>query len=192
MARNKAFEPEEKLEKAKDLFWQKGYNATSMQDLVETMGLNRGSIYDTYGDKHTLFLQCLRSYADTTFEDYQRTVEEAKSPIKAVEKIIKRAALRTIAEGRTCMGVKSAFELASVDEEVHAILKENTTNIVTVLKELLKKAQKAGEVSAKRDPAVLANFIVSNFTGFWQSYLVYGDPELLQQQAEFLVKSIKK
>jgi TetR/AcrR family transcriptional repressor of nem operon len=55
--------------------------------------------------------------------------EETKSPIKAVEKIIKRAALRTIAEGRTCMGVKSAFELASVDEEVHAILKENTTNM---------------------------------------------------------------
>ncbi|WAC10566.1 TetR/AcrR family transcriptional regulator [Dyadobacter pollutisoli] len=192
MARNKAFEPEEKLEKARDLFWQKGYNATSMQDLVETMELNRGSIYDTYGDKHTLFLQCLRSYTDSTFEDYQRTVEEAKSPIKAVEKIIKRAALRTIAEGKTCMGVKSAFELASVDEEVHAILKENTTNMVAVLKELLKKAQKAGEINSKRDPAMLANFIVSNFTGFWQSYLVYGDPELLQQQAEFLVKSIKK
>jgi TetR/AcrR family transcriptional repressor of nem operon len=192
MARNKAFAPEEKLEKAKDLFWEKGYSATSMQDLVDTMGLNRGSIYDTYGDKHSLFLQCLRSYTDTTFEDYQRTVEEAKSPIKAVEKIIKRAAARTIAEGKTCMGVKSAFELASVDEEVHAILKENTTNMVAVLKELLKKAQKAGEIGSKRDTGMLANFIVSNFTGFWQFYLVYGDPTLVQEQAEFLIKSIKK
>lgn len=192
MARSKAFEPEERLEKAKCLFWQKGYNATSMQDLVDTMGLNRGSIYDTYGDKHSLFLQCLRSYTESTFENYQRTATETKSPMKAIEKIIKRAALRTVAEGMTCMGVKSTFELASVDEEVHAILRENTTNMISVLKELLKKAQKAGEISAKRDPEVLAGFIVSNFTGFWQFYLVYGDGELVQQQAEFLIKSIKK
>jgi TetR/AcrR family transcriptional repressor of nem operon len=88
--------------------------------------------------------------------------------------------------------VKSTFELASVDEEVHAILKQNTTNLTALLKDLLKKAQKAEEISGKRDPGMLANFIVSNFTGFWQFYLVYGDGELVQQQAEFLIKSIKK
>lgn len=192
MARNKAFEPEERLEKAKGLFWQKGYNATSMQDLVETMGLNRGSIYDTYGDKHSLFLQCLRSYTEQIFEDYQQTAAEAKSPMKAIEKIVKRAAQRTIEEGKTCMGVKSTFELASVDDEVHAILRDNTTNIVAVLKDLVKKAQKLGEINAKRDPALLANFLVSNFTGFWQFYLVYGDGELVKEQAEYLIKSIKK
>jgi TetR/AcrR family transcriptional regulator, transcriptional repressor for nem operon len=192
MARNKAFEPEEKLEQAKCLFWEKGYNATSMQDLVDTMGLNRGSIYDTYGDKHSLFLQCLRSYTESMFGDYRKVAEETKSPIKAVEKIIKKAAQRTVDEGRTCLGVKSTFELASVDEEVHAILKENTTNLVAVLKDLLKKAQKADEISGKRDPGMLANFIVANFTGFWQFYLVYGDGELVEQQAEFLIKSIKK
>ncbi|MCE7068132.1 TetR/AcrR family transcriptional regulator [Dyadobacter sp. CY326] len=192
MARSKSFEPEEKLEKARDLFWQKGYQATSMQDLVDTMGLNRGSIYDTYGDKHSLFLRCLKSYADDLLEEYVKAADATKSPLKAIEKIVKRAALRTIEEGKTCMGVKSAFELASVDEEVHTILKDNTTSIVSVLKELIKKAQKADEVSAKRDPAMLANFIVSNFTGFWQLYLVYNDADLVKQQAEFLVKSIKK
>ena len=83
MARNKAFEPEERLEKAKCLFWQKGYNATSMQDLVETMGLNRGSIYDTYGDKHSLFLQCLQSYTEGLFEDYRKVAEERKGPASA-------------------------------------------------------------------------------------------------------------
>lgn len=192
MARSKAFEPEERLEKAKCLFWQKGYNATSMQDLVNTMGLNRGSIYDTWGDKHSLFVQCLRSYTEGTFDDYKSIAGETKSPIKAVEKIIKKAALRTVEEGQTCMGVKSTFELASVDEEVHAILKDNTTKLVALLRDLLKKAQKAEEISSKREPEMLANFIVSNFTGFWQFYLVYSDGELVQQQAEFLIKSIKK
>ncbi|MCE7073312.1 MULTISPECIES: TetR/AcrR family transcriptional regulator [Dyadobacter] len=192
MARTKAFEPVEKLERAKDIFWQKGYQATSMQDLVDTMGLNRGSIYDTYGDKHSLFLMCLKSYSDGMLNDYLQATDAAKSPVKAIEKIIKRAAARTIEEGKTCMGVKSAFELASDDEEVHAILKENTGSVVNVLKDLIRKAQKADEINAKRDPAVLANFIVSNFTGFWQLFLVYGDPEMLKQQADFLIRSIKK
>lgn len=192
MARTKAFEPVEKLERAKDIFWQKGYQATSMQDLVDTMGLNRGSIYDTYGDKHSLFLMCLKSYSDGMLNDYLQATDAAKSPVKAIEKIIKRAAARTIEEGKTCMGVKSAFELASDDEEVHAILKENTGSVVNVLKDLIRKAQKADEINAKRDAAVLANFIVSNFTGFWQLFLVYGDPEMLKQQADFLIRSIKK
>lgn len=192
MARTKAFEPIEKLERAKDIFWQKGYQATTMQDLVDTMGLNRGSIYDTYGDKHSLFLMCLKSYSDGMLNDYLQATDAAKSPVKAIEKIIKRAAARTIEEGKTCMGVKSAFELASDDEEVHAILKENTGSVVNVLKDLIRKAQKADEINAKRDPAVLANFIVSNFTGFWQLFLVYGDPEMLKQQADFLIRSIKK
>jgi TetR/AcrR family transcriptional repressor of nem operon len=192
MARTKAFEPVEKLERAKDIFWQKGYQATSMQDLVDTMGLNRGSIYDTYGDKHSLFLMCLKSYSDGMLNDYLQATDAAKSPVKAIEKIIKRAAARTIEEGKTCMGVKSAFELASDDEEVHAILKENTGSVVNVLKDLIRKAQKADEINAKRDPAMLANFIVSNFTGFWQLFLVYGDPEMLKQQADFLIRSIKK
>ena len=142
MARNKAFEPEERLEKAKCLFWQKGYNATSMQDLVDTMGLNRGSIYDTYGDKHSLFLQCLRSYTEAMFEDYRKVAEETKSPIKAIEKIIKKAAIRTVEEERTCMGVKSTFELGSVDEEVHALLKQNTSDLTALLKDLLKRLRK--------------------------------------------------
>ncbi|MCF2520684.1 TetR/AcrR family transcriptional regulator [Dyadobacter sp. CY351] len=192
MARTKAFEPVEKLERAKDIFWQKGYQATSMQDLVDTMGLNRGSIYDTYGDKHSLFLMCLKSYSDGMLNDYLQATDAAKSPVKAIEKIIKRAAARTIDEGKTCMGVKSAFELASDDEEVHAILKENTGSVVNVLKDLIRKAQKADEINAKRDPAMLANFIVSNFTGFWQLFLVYGDPEMVKQQADFLIRSIKK
>lgn len=192
MARNKAFEPGERLEMAKDVFWQKGYQGTSMQDLVDTMGLNRGSIYDTYGDKHSLFLMCLKSYSDGMLSDYVQATDQAKSPVKAIERIIKRAATRTIEEGRTCLGVKSAFELASEDEEVHSILKENTDSIVTVLKDLIKKAQKAEEVSVKRDPAMLANFIVSNLTGFWQLFLVYGDAELVKQQADFLIRTIKK
>ena len=62
MARTKCFNRDEALEKAMQAFWAKGYEATSVQDLVDCMGINRGSLYDTFGDKHQLFLEALDQY----------------------------------------------------------------------------------------------------------------------------------
>src|ERR1700759_509039 len=62
MARTKDFDEKEVLDKAIRLFWHKGYNGTSMQDLVDGLGISRSSLYDTYGDKHTLFIKALETY----------------------------------------------------------------------------------------------------------------------------------
>jgi TetR/AcrR family transcriptional repressor of nem operon len=62
MARTKLFSEEAILDKAMKLFWEKGYNATSAQDLVDGLGISRSSLYDTYGDKHSLFVTALKRY----------------------------------------------------------------------------------------------------------------------------------
>ena len=62
MARHKAFNREEVLDRAIEVFWAHGYEATSIQELVDSMGINRGSLYDTFGDKHRLFLEALDRY----------------------------------------------------------------------------------------------------------------------------------
>ena len=64
MARTKEFDRIEVLDRATDLFWEKGYESTSMQDLVETMGIGRASLYDTFGSKQELFAEVLERYAD--------------------------------------------------------------------------------------------------------------------------------
>src|SRR5688572_28957647 len=122
MARNKAFDPEERLEKARDLFWEKGYNATSMQDLVEGMQLNRASIYDTYGDKYALFQQCLQNYAKEKLFDCKQCCQKG-SPMAAVESIVRRAVTNR-KEGKTCLMVKTSFELASMDDGIKSIVRE--------------------------------------------------------------------
>jgi TetR/AcrR family transcriptional repressor of nem operon len=192
MARNKAFDPEERLEKARDLFWEKGYHATSMQDLVEAMQLNRASIYDTYGDKHALYLQCLANYAADKLEDYKQTAVGVESPIQAVECVIRRAMERTLEEGKACMVTKSSFELGEADKEVHIFLKQDSTKLVKVFTELLKKAQAAGEIRRDRDPLMLANFIVSNFSGLWQTSIVSNNKKLVRQMADFLIEVVKQ
>ncbi|WP_298739214.1 TetR/AcrR family transcriptional regulator [uncultured Chitinophaga sp.] len=192
MARNKAFDPGERLEKARDLFWEKGYHATSMQDLVEAMQLNRASIYDTYGDKHALFVQCLANYATGKQEDYKRSAAGVESPIRSVECIIRRALERTIEDGKACMATKSAFELGEYDKEVRELLKKDGVRLAKVFEELLRKAQAAGEISKDRDPVVLANYIVANFSGLWQANILSGNRKLVQQMTEFLIEVIKQ
>lgn len=192
MARNKAFDPEERLEKARDLFWEKGYHATSMQDLVEAMQLNRASIYDTYGDKHGLYLQCLANYATDKQEDYKRSAAKVQSPIQAVESIIRRALERTIEDGKACMVVKSSFELAETDKEVRELLKKDGARLTKVLEELLVKAKEAGEIRQDRDPSLLANYILATFSGLWQTSILSNNKKLVHQMTDLLIEVVKQ
>ena len=67
MARTKDFDEDEVLTKAMNLFWLNGYNGTSMQDLVDGLGISRSSLYDTFGDKRSLFLKTLENYKKNLF-----------------------------------------------------------------------------------------------------------------------------
>ncbi|MDQ6478857.1 TetR/AcrR family transcriptional regulator [Dyadobacter sp. LHD-138] len=190
MARRKEFDPEERMEKARDLFWEKGYNATSMEDLVQTMGLNRGSIYDTYGDKHSLYLQCLGNYAAEKLREHKEAAL-GTSPIEKVENMILSVVEATVNTGKCCMAVNSTFELATVDQSVHSIINNNWKDIVNFFEQLLTDAKKVGEISQDKDPRLLAEFIAANFTGLWQTYILSRDKKQVEKLAQFLIDMIK-
>ena len=79
MARSVEFNECEIIEKAMNVFWEKGYHATSMQDLVDAMQINRSSLYNTIGDKHCLFMKCVSSYAEAGMEETRQKVAKEKS-----------------------------------------------------------------------------------------------------------------
>lgn len=191
MARNKEFDPAEKLEKARNLFWQKGYNATSMQDLVDAMGLNRGSIYDTYGDKHSLYIECLKSYVNAGACSYNTLINESKSPMAAIEGMIMATVESAISNNKSCMAVKSTFEMAACDEQVKDLTKNNCVQNAAMFEGLIKKAQKEGEIKASIDAALLANFIVSSFSGFSQNYALFGNAKQVRKMAGLLIESMR-
>lgn len=189
MARNKAFNPEEKLEKAMTLFWEKGYNATSMQDLVDGMQLNRASIYDTYGDKYALFQQCLQNYAKEKLFDYKQCCAKV-SPMTAVESIVRKA-ITNKKEGKACMMVKTSFELATMDEGIKKIIQEQAKAIISVLQELLEKAKQLHEIPAEKDPATLAQFLYASFSSLWLMDVLFGDREMLERMTDHILDSIR-
>ncbi len=85
MSRTAGFDYEEKLAVARELFWEKGYAATTLHNLVDALQLNRSSIYNTYGSKHALFIACLKSYTQLKLAEYRRAGQRGSSPWLAVE-----------------------------------------------------------------------------------------------------------
>jgi TetR/AcrR family transcriptional repressor of nem operon len=189
MARNKAFDPQEKLEKAQDLFLEKGYSATSMQDLVDGMQLNRASIYDTYGDKHALFQQCLKNYGKDKLLDYKQCCKET-SPLAAVEHIM-RTTLNKRQEGKTCLMVKTSFELASMDEGIREMVQQQAKQSIAVLQDLLEKAKELKEIPADKDPATLAQFLYASFSSLWMMDVLFNDKNMLDKLVDHILNSVR-
>lgn len=167
MARTKSFDTSEVLDKALYLFWEKGYNATSIQDLVDHLGINRASIYDTWGDKHALYLASLQRYRKHISEDLISKLRSDKSARAIIESFLFETIEAAMQDMRNkgCFLSNSASELANCDHTVHAIFTDNRKKIEGVLNELIKEGQSAGEFSSKHSSESMARFIFTTVSG---------------------------
>src|SRR5436190_20338951 len=114
MARQKEFDRDEVLHKAMEVFWTRGYQRASIQDLVQHMGVNRQSIYDTFGDKHSLFLEALDHYREIQSRKVFEVLERPGSMKRNVRQLFEEAVARSLSpEGRRgCFVGNSMSELA--------------------------------------------------------------------------------
>ncbi len=167
MARSKAFNEEEVLDKAVAVFWAKGYEATSMQDLVEAMGIQRGSLYATFGSKQQLFLQSLERYGKVVVKQFLDILESKVSAIESIELFFAQLVEHLLTAGplRSCLVTNSAIERGLRDEAT----KQQVLHLLNALEmgfyKTLERAQKNGEISTELDLNKLANFLTSNMQG---------------------------
>jgi TetR/AcrR family transcriptional repressor of nem operon len=190
MPRHKEFDYGEKLTVARDLFWKKGYNATSMNDLVDTMKINRSSLYLTYGSKHELFLKSLDNYILQKEKEYRDTAEKSKEPLKAVKNVVRSVLQIILQDNKTCFSVNSIFELARTDHEVHRLLTKQALTGVKLLQELLERARDNGDLKTDKDPRAMAHFILSGMTSIWTTHILFNDEKLTRQMTEYLMEVI--
>jgi TetR/AcrR family transcriptional regulator, transcriptional repressor for nem operon len=144
MARNVEFNEAEAIQKAMEVFWKKGYSATSLRDLTDAMKINSSSLYNTIGDKHELFVKCIKHYTDVRMQELKKRAANARSPLNAVINFINDA-VTVIVEGNSCMAVKTAFEIAADDKVVQDILKEDNDFTHDFLRSLITQAREQGE-----------------------------------------------
>lgn len=167
MARTKEFNEDQALDKAIEIFWHKGYNGTSAQDLVTHLGLSRSSLYDTFGDKQKLFSKSLQRYQEQAQDIVKDLLEKSDNVKETLHDLFKQAVIESLEDRITkgCFMVNSSVELAMHDEEIAKIVKSNSQTMEDVFTNAVKKGQEAGHISKQLDAKVLARFIFNNYSG---------------------------
>src|SRR4028118_48654 len=147
------------------LFWLKGYGATSMRDLLEGMGIGRGSFYDTFGDKHALFLAALDRFEEARTSWVDEALEG--SGADGIEEGFRRTVEGMTGSGprRGCLLANTAVELAPRDPEVAAKISRYVRRTEDAFAGALVRAGQAGEMPEDRDPRVLARSLGGNLHG---------------------------
>lgn len=167
MARTKEFDPDEVLQAALELFWERGYETTSMADLVAHLGVARASLYATFGSKRDLYLKALDRYRDQTDP---RVVERLSQPgpvLPAVRALLTSYAEESLSDERRrgCMIVNAAVEGMAGDAGVAHRVEGSWTCLESVLASALTRARAQGELPADRDPRELAGFLLVMLQG---------------------------
>jgi len=167
MPRNKQFDDREVLHKVMELFWEKGYNATSMQDIVSHLGINRGSLYNTFGGKKSLYDKSLTLYCTIhqekakAFLAKQHHVQEGIRNV--FELLIGKKSKKNDLRG--CFAVNSVNEVAHENEYVNKLLVTNKIFYETLFYNFLYKGQQNGEISKDKDIKLIAFLMFTLFNG---------------------------
>jgi TetR/AcrR family transcriptional repressor of nem operon len=167
MARTKDFDETEVLAKAIKLFWKKGYSGTSMQDLVDGLGISRSSLYDTFGDKHQLYLRALQSYKQEETAKRDQLLHGSLPAKVAIRQLMDLTILEMIRDKqhKGCFLINSAVEVASHDKDTNAIICQNERQLEDDFYEVIKSGQSKGEISGKHDPRALSRFLLNTIVG---------------------------
>ncbi|MCG7309009.1 TetR/AcrR family transcriptional regulator [Brachybacterium sp. ACRRE] len=164
MARPRQFDEDAVLDAVRDQFWNTGYAATSVQDLMRVSGLGKGSLYAAFGDKHELFLRVLRRYADSLVLGVRESIDAAPRAFDALRSFVMTPVAGDPAghsARRGCLLANSTTELASADRAVSAEARRTYGGITDVLAEGVARAQAEGDLSSSGAPVDLARALLA-------------------------------
>jgi TetR/AcrR family transcriptional repressor of nem operon len=163
----KQFDADEALQKAMQAFWNRGYEATSMQDLVECMGINRGSLYATYSDKRALFVAALRRYDDKVRRALLADLEARYGPREAIRRVFLAHTAQVSEKGgnRGCFLTNTALELAAHDADARKIVANAQAGIEDFFARMISKGKALGEIPGHVRTASAARGLLASLLG---------------------------
>jgi len=191
--RSKIFDEKEVIQKARDIFWSKGFEASSTEELLAAMGIGKGSFYHSFeGGKKQLFEKVLDQLSNEGIRQLKEKLSKSKKPIDVI-----RAFFRSIASDNKknhllgCFLGNTVAELSNID---HGL----TVKAITLLKrleqvffEVIKNAQESGELKSKEDPNVIANYLITTWNGLSITRRMYPEVKILKPLIELQLKLIE-
>jgi TetR/AcrR family transcriptional regulator, transcriptional repressor for nem operon len=180
----KQFDVDEVLDKAMQAFWNRGYEATSMQDLVDSTGINRGSLYSTYRDKHALFLAALHRYAETIHFRRLADLESAYGPRDAIRQLFLAVTAEVPESGNCgCFLTNTALELAAHDPEAGRIVARAQKQTEEWFARMIDKGKAAGEIAPHVSSSETASGLLASLIGLSVLSRSRPEPALLKKIA---------
>jgi TetR/AcrR family transcriptional regulator, transcriptional repressor for nem operon len=167
--RPRAFDENTVLAEARDLFWARGYRATSVQDLVEGLSLRRGSLYGAFGDKRVLYFKAVTLYATENRRRLEAALNAAEEVLPVLRRILAAPAILTEPDGRPptrgCLVGNTTAELVPDDEDARALVSAAFDGFLEVVTQALTRAQERGEVTSAATPQAQAQLLLVLFQG---------------------------
>jgi TetR/AcrR family transcriptional repressor of nem operon len=191
MARTREFDTEAAASRAMELFWTRGYEATSVRDLTQHLGIGQGSLYAAFGDKDGLYRAALERYRTTLAAAALRSLKEGADVRSAIRTMLtERVRIAAEHDGRGCLVVNAACERLPGDPSIRRIVRDVQDASRDALAEVLRIAMERGEVAAQRDPHTLAAFLVTFLNGLLVSSKITPDPRTLEPLVEVALAAL--
>jgi TetR/AcrR family transcriptional regulator, transcriptional repressor for nem operon len=179
--RPRVFNEEDILNSAIDVFWAKGYDATTTEDLLQCMNLNKGSLYHAFGSKRDLFIRALDHFSNHSLRAIDLQIRSAETPMTGIRKFFTDLAAANIqVHLKGCFMGNTIAELASTDPE----LKDRAAASLRAMEDLffkyLEAARKSKELKTKEDTRILARYLVTVWNGLNITRRIYAQKSALE------------
>ncbi len=180
------------LKQAMDVFHDKGYGNTSMQDLVDATHLNRSSIYNSFESKLNLFMECLKAYQERYSRETSKALLKATDPLHAIELIFDLYLNEIVKDkqDKGCMITNCTSEMANHEPVITQFLNSNQQRTIDLLQDLVTKGQDERLINHKKTAHEYALYLYSSLQGFRMTGILITDKAQLQSIAKTILQTL--
>lgn len=192
MARPKEFDENEALQKALEVFWRRGYERTSLADLLSAMGLSKSSFYETFGSKQALFREALARYQNDKLAQLRAQLDDGRPARQSIEALFRRIVDNACptSNGRGCMSCNEAVEMAPHDPSVRRQIERFLNETEHILAEAVRRGQADGSISRRHDPVQLARFLTVGSHGLQVMARAKSEPDRLKDSLAVMMSAL--
>ncbi|SEB38334.1 transcriptional regulator, TetR family [Tenacibaculum sp. MAR_2009_124] len=171
MPKTETFNKEQVINQAREVFHSKSYNATSMQDLVDATGLNRSSIYNSFGSKHELYLACLKSYQSDSRCKIESIIHADTCSLKVLENIFSM----NMNNSKGCLINNCTSEMANQDDIIRKFLTNNQKGMTGLFQQIVQLGQEQGAINSNKSAREYALYLLATFQGLSMANILEND-----------------
>ena len=192
MGRRKAFDPDTALERAMEVFWLKGFQATSVSDLLEAMAINRFSMYQTFGGKEALFLAALELYRRRWSAMIGEHLTRPGRARAVLADLLRQMGQQVVGDrlGRGCLIANSAAESRWLNPGAAALVRCSVASLEDAFARMLERAAAEGDLDASKDPRAHARFLIAAMNGIRDVAKLDRDPKRIHALVESLLATL--